>query len=173
MTEIVLQRQDKHPLTPAERRQFVDLLTRMVDGFTEGDKRALRAVLTSWNTMAPGELSTIDARVERLPETHRRHMSMETKFFQAQDAFEHERAFRDWLKVGACWVDWQGKEGELVAVPKSINYTDVDELAMREIHLAMVAFLRKPESAVKLWPHLTSERARHEMVEGLLKGYGE
>jgi len=36
----------------------------------------------------------------------------------------------------------------------------------------MVAYLRTPEAAMKLWPNI-SDRAREEMVNGLLKGYGE
>jgi len=171
-TEILLMRQDTQPLTESERRTFWSLLMRMADGASDPDRRAWRGLWSTIRNMEPGEMTALRVHVDRLPQTHRRHFALEQDFFQAQEAFEHFGAFRDWTKIGAYFVEWQGEEGKAVPVPKSINWTDVDELTMREVHLAIVAFLRKPESAVKLWPHLT-DRARTEMVEGLLRGYGE
>lgn len=171
-TEIMLMRQDHVELTQKEKSEWWRVMCKLVDGFSEEDKRAWRGLLGSLAAMEPGEMTALRVHVPRMSGTHKRHMSMETKFFEAQEAFDNVDAFRDWLKLGAYFIRWEGQEGQLVPVPLSMNWSDLDELRMREVHLKMVAYLRKPEAAIKLWPHL-SDRAREEMVNGLLKGYGE
>lgn len=172
MTQIILTRQDTQPLTDNERRQLAALMFRVMDGHSEADRRAWRALWGAWRTMEVGEMAAVDVRVERMTPTHNRHFSLESKFFANQEQFANFKAFREWLKVGAGFVEWTGQEGALVAVPRSMNWVDVDELELREVHLAMVAFLRTPAAAAALWPGLT-DRAREEMVQGLLAGYGE
>jgi len=171
-TEITLMRQDRVDFTPAEKSAWWRVMCDLVDGFGEADRRAWRGLLGSMAHMEPGEMLALRVHVPRMSATHKRHMSMESKFFAAQEVFDIEEAFRDWLKLGAYFVDWTGKLGELVPVPRSLNWSDVDELELREVHLRMVAYLRTPEAAMKLWPNI-SDRAREEMVNGLLKGYGE
>lgn len=171
-TEIVLMRQDRTEFHPKEKQVWWRTMCDLVDGFSEDDRRAWRALLGAMANMEPGEMLALKVHVPRMSGTHKRHFSMEGKFFAAQEVFDNEEAFRDWLKVGARFVEWVGEEGQLVPVPRSLNWTDIDELEMRRIHLRMVAFLRKPEASARLWPHLT-ERAREEMVNGILKGFDE
>lgn len=171
-TTIILTRQDTQPLTEQERRQLAALMFRVMDGHSEADRRAWRALWGAWRQMEVGEMSAIDVRVERMSGTHRRHFSLEQKFFNAQETFALLKGFRDWLKVGAGFIEWRGEAGGLVAVPRSLSWDEVDELELREVHREMVNFLRTPEAAEKLWPGLT-DRAREEIVQGLLSGYNE
>lgn len=171
-TEIMLMRQDRVELTQKEKSEWWRVMCKIVDGFSEADKRAWRGLLGAMAGMEPGEMTAIHVHVPRMSPTHKRHMVMEGKFFASQEAFDEEEAFRDWLKLGAYFIEWVGRDGELVAVPRSLNWSDIDELEMREVHLRMVAFLRKPVAAATLWPHL-SDRAREEMVNGILRGFGE
>ncbi len=171
-TEIVLMRQDRTEFNPKEKQVWWRTMCDLVDGFSEEDRRAWRGLLGVLASMEPGEMLALRVHVPRMSSTHKRHMAMEGKFFAAQEAFENPEAFRDWLKLGAYFIRWEGEDSQLVPVPLSLSWTDIDELRMREVHLKMVAYLRTPEASAKLWPHLT-ERAREEMVNGILKGFDE
>lgn len=172
-TAILLVRQPQRTFTDEERRTAWRVLTGIIDGHNDIDKRAWRGLIGSWFKLEEGEMSEVRVHVPRLPGTHRRHMLIEQKFFDSQETFTNfETGFRDWLKLGAGFITWAGEEGKLVPVPRSVNWNDLDELAMREVHLNCIAYLRTPQAGATLWPHL-SERARHEMVNGILKGFSE
>jgi hypothetical protein len=104
---------------------------------------------------------------------HRRHFLIEQRLFDAQERFEDFEQFRTWMKVGAGFVDWlPGPKGAVVPIPKSMSYTSLDEDGMRELHEAIVAFMRTPRVAKVLWPHLGGS-AGSDMVERVLLEFDE
>lgn len=173
-TSIVLVRQDHRVPEKRDADAARRVLFGIVDGLTEADQRAWRATVNAWFRMEPGECSNIDVTVERFGPFHRRHMAMEQAIFNAQEVFEDFKAgFRDWLKIGAGFVDWDfGADGVMQCKPRSTSYDEMDDIAMREFHHCCIRFLASPRAMDYLWSHL-SERARHEMMTGLLKGFRE
>lgn len=171
--QIQLIRQQWRAISPHEAEVARRVMFGMVDGLNEDDKRAWRGL---WNTlfrMEPGEIVVLHGTMDRSGPFHRRHMSLETKVFNTQEQFsEFGAGFRDWLKVGAGHVEWRAVDGTLTAVPKSTSYDEIEELEMREFHYNAITFLRTEAARQKLWPHL-SDRAAKEMIEGVLKEYGE
>lgn len=146
-------------------RRFLFDCFRGADEQNEGRWRRLWSRF--WNA-APGQLFQLDNLVERSSDFHRRHMAIEQRLFDSQDAFLNLPALRAWLKTGAAFVNWEhdGKGG-LVAVPRSTSYEKCSDDEMRELHDAMLAFLRTPAAQEKLWQHLAPAR-RAVMLESVL-----
>lgn len=97
-------------------------------------------------------------------------MAIEQAIFDGQERFSDFNQFRNWLKIGAGHVDWMpGAKGGIVPLPKSISYADLEEDEMREVHEAMMAFLRGPHAAPYLWKHLGDEAG--EMMLSILRGF--
>lgn len=116
----------------------------------------------------PGEVFTFRNITERSGPFHRMHMRFEQTLFDRQERWPHLNGMRDWLKVGAGWCDWApGPRGGIVPVPRSLSYEDCSDDEMREVHEAMVAFLRTPHAQKFLWPHLKAAQ-RSEMFEAIL-----
>ena len=121
----------------------------------------------------PGELFQLDNLVERSRSFHGRHMAIEQRLFDSQDYFVNLPALRDWLKVGAAFVTWEPDgRGGIVAVPRSTSYEKCSDDEMRELHEAMLAYLRTPGAQEKLWRHLAPAR-RAVMLESVLADRGE
>lgn len=173
MSEIMLVKQDPTVIAPADAEAARRVLFGMVDGLGERGKKQWRRFFNMVMRLEPGECVEIHTHKERIGLHHRRHMLMEQRVFEAQERFEHFKAFRDWLKIGACYCDWYpGPKGGVIAVPKSISYTALEELAMQEVHENMVAFLRTGHAGKTLWKHL-SEPMRIEMIESILEDLKE
>jgi len=116
----------------------------------------------------PGEVFELASVVERSGQFHRRHMALEQRLFDHQERWLTLTAMRDWLKTGAGWVEWlPGGRGGIVAVPRSTSYEACSDDEMREVHEAMLAFLRTPHAQRFLWPHLVPT-ARAAMLESVL-----
>lgn len=158
-----------------------------LDGFSEFERSVIRRFLFDcfrgldeqnegrwrrwWSRLwhaEPGQVFQLENVVERSGDFHKRHMAIEQRLFDSQDAFLNLPALRDWLKVGAAFVTWEpdGKGG-IVAVPRSTSYGKCSDDEMRELHDAMLAFLRTPASQEKLWQHLAPAR-RSVMLESVL-----
>lgn len=174
MSEIVLVRQDATDIPEADREAARRVLCGAIDGLGEKGKRQWRRLLKDLFAMEPGECMTLQRNKQRSGPFHRRHMAMEQRFFEAQERFtSFDPGFRDWLKIGAGHCEWvPGPRGGIVPIPLSISYSDMDEDAMREFHIACVAFLRQDYAQKTLWRHLTVLQ-RQEMVEALLLEFGE
>lgn len=173
MSAITLVRQESAEITEAEREVVRRVLFGTIDGLGERGKRQWRRFFNTVLRLTPGELVDIRTHKERSGPFHRRHMLMETRFFQGQERFEEFEQFRNWLKVGAGHCDWfPGPTGGVVPVPKSIEFARLEEADMRELHNAMVHFLRTPHAIKTLWPKLP-ESQRHEAVEALMTEFGE
>lgn len=150
-----------------------DFLFGILDGFTKDDKRAWRRFWKRLTTAAPGEMVNIEMVFPRSGPFHRYHMAMEQAVFDAQEKFSDFEMFRDWLKIGAGWVEWvPGAKGGIVPLPKSISYAKVDEEEFRRYHDKVFGFLRGEHAAPYLWKHLPEDQA-HEMMETILRGFEE
>lgn len=176
MTEIVLVKQNRTPIAEADREAARRVLFGAIDGLSEAHRKAWRRM---WNwfflSAEPGEMLEIVTHRERLGWFHRRHMALEQRVFDAQEAFEHFHQFRAWLKIGAGFVDWVPSPvvvGELVPVPKSLGYGTLDQDAMEAVHTDMVAFLRTTHAASVLWPHQSAFDREHA-IEMILTEFNE
>lgn len=172
MSEMTLVRGNKPQPTEKERIELLGLLYGFVDGVSERDKRAWRRLWNKIVKSTPGDVFTIWRHQRRSGPFHRRHMKMETEIFQAQEVINDFTQWRIWGKVGAGFVDWFPVGGQIVPIPKSISYADCDEDTMREFHLSWVAFLRTPQAAEFLWPHVSRKQALLT-IETLLMEFGE
>lgn len=172
MPEITLVRTDEQiadERTLEAARRFVFGLVR---GATEKDNKAWRRF---WNMIVrkePGEIFDITAIFPRYTPFHRRHMKIEHDVFNAQERFTDFEQFRNWLKIGAGFVDWAvGPKGGIVPLPKSISYAKTEEGAFRQFHDDAMAFLRGPHAAPYLWKHLGDKA--HNMMDSILSEFNE
>jgi len=173
MSEIVLVRQGAE-IPEQDREAARRVLFGIVDGLGETNRRKWRRFFAGLMRMEPGEMTTIRTHKARSGPFHRRHMALEQAIFENQDRFENfEKGFRDWLKIGAGHCEWfPGPRGAVIAVPKSISYSELEEDDMRAFHEAAVAFLRTDHATRALWPH-APEDARAQAIEALLQEFGE
>ncbi len=174
MSQITLVKQCPSEIPEADREAARRVLFGMVDGLGDTGRKAWRRFVRSLMQMEPGEMVSIRTHKARSGPFHRRHMAIETAVFEAQEKFTNfDKGFRDWLKVGAGHCEWfPGPKGGIFPVPKSISYADMEDGEMREFHDACIAFLRTEYAQKTLWRHL-SELQRSEMLETILKGFGE
>jgi len=115
-----------------------------------------------------GEVFHIDNVVGRSGPFHRMHMAMEQGLFDRQERWANIKHMRNWLKTGAGWGTYELVNGRMKFVPKSTSYEECSDDEMREVHEAMVAYLRSPSALRKLWPHLSADQ-RSEMLETILE----
>jgi hypothetical protein len=157
------------PMLKALRR----FLFGVIDGFSKDDRRAWRSFWKRVMEMEPGEMAAAEMLFPRSGPFHRRHMVIEQTVFDAQERFNDFEMFRDWMKVGAGWVEWcAGPKGGVIPVPKSISYAKADEQEFRQFHDQSMAFLRGPHAARFLWKHL-GEQGANEMMHTILAGFNE
>lgn len=172
MTEIVLVRQPDIEITDAEKDAARRVMFGAIDGLGERGQKQWRRFMSALFRLAPGEMVTIKTHRERSGPYHRRHMAMEARIFESQVRFSEFEQFRNWLKIGAGHVDWApGPKGAVVPIPKSISFANLEDDKMREVHEAMVRFLRTEHAARALWPHLKEHAWKS--VESILEEFGE
>ena len=174
MSDITLVRQPGSEIADADREAARRVIFGIVDGLGDVGRKQWRRFWNGLFRMEAGEMVSIKTHKARSGPFHRRHMVIETAVFEAQERFENfDHGFRDWLKVGAGHVNWfPGPRGGVFPVPKSISYANMEEGEMREFHEAAISFLRTDHAQKTLWRHL-SVAQRSEMVESILRGFGE
>jgi hypothetical protein len=119
-----------------------------------------------------GEVFALKFDIIRNGTFHRRHMKLEGELFAAQEAFLSFPQFRNWLKTGAGFCDWEIVRGQRVPVPKSIAYEECDQVTMEQFHTDAITFLRTRRAQVELYEHLSPAMAE-EMIETLLARFDE
>lgn len=155
---------------PSQLEPVRSLLFGALDGFSRDDKRSWRKFWKRLFEAEPGELVTVEMRFPRCGIFHRRHMLLEQRVFDAQERFQSFEQFRQWLKVGAGWVDWcAGPKGGVVPIPRSISYASADQDEFERFHNAVVEFLRGPHAARFLWRHLGDKA--HEAMDAALEEF--
>ena len=173
MSAITLVRQQAAEITEAEREVVRRVLFGSIDGLGERGRRQWRRFISMLLRLSPGELVDIRTHKARSGPFHRRHMLIETRVFEAQERFDEFEQFRNWLKIGAGHCDWvPGPRGAVVPVPRSIDFATLEDQEMREVHDAMLHFLRTPHAIKALWPKLPDAQ-RSGAIEVLLAEFGE
>lgn len=143
-----------------------------LDGLTEEDRKAWRRFWNRVKKLQPGELVNVEAVMPRSGPYHRRHMKIEASVFDAQERFQQFEQFRNWLKIGAGWVDWcAGPKGGVVPIAKSISYAKADQEEFERYHKAVMEFLRGGHAARFLWKHLRD--GADAMMDRILAGFEE
>lgn len=171
MSKALILRDRSVELTPAERVAATKALQQGLRGVDEKNDRRWKRFLRQVFSLEDGEIAEIGTRIPRSGPFHRFHMAIEQAVFDAQERFTEFEQFRNWLKIGAGHVTWvPGAKGGIVPLPKSISYAELDDGEMREVHDAMLAFLRGPHAAPYLWKHLDADEAA-EMLEAVLRGF--
>jgi hypothetical protein len=171
MSAINIMRTDK--AMPENLDAASEFLFSVFDGFNRQDRAAWRRFWKRLRNMEPGEMALIEAKLPRSGPYHRRHMKIEQTVFDAQERFQHFRAFRDWLKIGSGHCEWvPGPKGAIIPIPDSTSYASMDDEAFRVFHENAVKFLRGDRAADVLWPHLKGARAA-EMMDAVLVEFNE
>lgn len=120
-----------------------------------------------------GEMFNLETVFPRYTPFHKRHMKIEQDVFNAQERFKDFEQFRNWMKIGAGFVDWvPGAKGGIVPLPKSIAYASIEEQEFREFHEDVMNFLRGEHAAYYLWKHLGREGAA-DMMDAVLQEFNE
>lgn len=142
--------------------------TGKLTGFGEKHRKAYARFRKVIDELQPGELFTLDYWFPRNRKFHGKHFIMLTKIFDAQERFENEDALRMWLQIGAGHCEYvPGKHGSLIAIPKSIAWSQMDDVDFESHHREVKKFLRDKHARSFLWPHL-SDQASYDMVEAIL-----
>lgn len=142
-----------------------------LQGFGERGERAYNRFLSDVRALEPGELLAFSYKVPRSGPFHGRHFRMLGFVYDAQDRFTDELHFRKWGEVGAghCELLPDGS-GQLVAVPKSIDYESLDQVEFEPIHRDVKCFFRSEHARRHLWPWLT-DQLTYETMEILLQEF--
>ena len=158
---------------PQFEREIVSrFLFEHIKGLDDKHNRRWRRLWRQGWHAEPGEVFHFQVIRDRSGPFHRRHRAVVQRLFESQEKFTNIDALHDWLKVGACWVDWGvGRGGAPVAIPKSTSFEACSDDEMKELHTAAVDFLHTPRAQRKLWPHIKSP-ARAEML-GIILREGE
>jgi hypothetical protein len=174
MTDIVLVKQNRVPISEADKEVVRRVLFGVIDGLSPEHKKAWRRMWNWFLTKAePGEMLELQTHRERLSWYHKKHMALEQAVFQSQERFVIFDAFRDWLKVGSGHVDWcAGPRGGVFPRPKSISYAKLEQDEMEKFHNAAVEFLRSDHAQKYLWKHLPPLQ-RDAAMNLLLSGFHE
>lgn len=173
MAEItVVRHQDRH-FTDAEKDIARRVIFGHIDGLGESGKKQWRRLWNGLFKLEEGESVTFVTNQQRTGWYHRKHMKLEQTLFESQERFDNFDMFRDWLKMGAGFVEWfPGPKGGIVPVPKSISYANLEQAEMEIVHNDMIEFLRTAPAQKTLWKHL-GEGNRSEMMELILAGFNE
>jgi hypothetical protein len=148
------------------------VLVRGQDGHLEGlgEKNARRYERFKRHVrgMDEGETVTFHWGKPRSVRFHRLYFAFLNQLFGQQETFEDVERLRDWLTLGARYVDFvPGPDGQLCALPKSIAFHSMEDLEFGEYVQAVWQFLRTPQAHTYLWPAIGMQRAS-EAVERLL-----
>lgn len=173
MATISLVRQHDIQVSDSDKEIARRVVFGAIDGLGEKGKKQWRRLWNGFFKLEPGEMIEINTHQARLGWYHRKHMALEQSLFESQERFEEFDQFRNWLKIGAGFVDWYpGAKGGVVPIPKSISYAKLEQNEMESVHTEMVLFVRTPHAIKTLWPHLKGDTGA-EMIDVILSGFGE
>ena len=142
-----------------------------LEGFGQIGAKAYGKFLAATKALEIGETLQFEYRVPRAPKFHRLHFAgLIHPLFEAQEQFPDEDRMRKWIEVGAGHCDYYpGARGRMVAIPRSIDYASLDDVAFGEVHEACKAFMRTEHCRRFLWPHLKPEQTA-ETIDTILAG---
>lgn len=142
-----------------------------LDGLTDQDRRAWRRFTKKTKELEIGEFFSFDHWFPRNAALHKLHFKVVGTLFDAQEQFADPDALRGWLYVGAGYCDFlPGPTGRMVAIPKSVKWSKIDDADFEALHRKVVDFVRSEHARGFLWPHL-DEAKTYETVEILLQEF--
>lgn len=111
-----------------------------------------------------GETMQFSWRLPRSPSHHRMFFAKLGALMDIQEQFDTDERLRAWLTVGAGYADFvPGPTGRMVALPQSIAFDKLDEVAFTDLHQRVDAFLWGDHARRFLWPHM-SDLESYDMV---------
>lgn len=138
---------------------YKDETGRMV-GLGEKGRRAFEKFERKVQELEVGETMKFSYALPRSRPHHGFFFAKLTGLLERQERFNTKEELLEWIKVGAGHVDFMpGALGELVAMPRSINWITLEEQDFIEFHRAMNDFLWTEHAMAYLWPHLRFEHA--------------
>lgn len=112
------------------------------------------------DALEPGETLQFDYKLPRSPKHHRYFFWKLKGLFDRQETFEHEDDLRAWVLVGAGFCHFvPGTDGQLVAIPQSLDWAKLEEADFLEVHRRVDAFMWEIRARRVLWPHMDEERS--------------
>ena len=140
-------------------------------GWGKSGEKTYGKFLQAVRELEVGEMLAFTFKVPRAPKFHRLHFAMLRALFDAQEQFSDEYEFRKWSEVGAGHVKFvPGPTGRMVALPLSIAYEALDDVAFGELHDKVKGFMRSKHARAFLWPHLQQEQT-YQTVEIILRDF--
>jgi hypothetical protein len=137
-------------------------------GLTDKDHRAWLRFRKKIRALELGEFFSFDYWFPRNPKLHRLHFKVVGTLFDAQEQFADPDALRGWLYVGAGYCDFfPGPKGRMVAIPRSVKWSKIDDADFSDLHRKVVDFMREEHAQRFLWPHLDPDQAS-QTVEAIL-----
>lgn len=135
-------------------------------GWGEKGGRAYAKFLRAVKALENGEMMTFSFALPRSPVHHKFFFWKLRGLFNRQEQFADEKDLRDWLTTGAGFCTLlPGPDGALVALPKSLQFDQMEETEFTELNRQVNDFLWTERAQSYLWPAL-SDAQRHEMVDG-------
>ncbi|WP_422097497.1 hypothetical protein [Variovorax sp.] len=139
------------------------VLTRREDGKLAGlgdrGHRAFSKFKRAIEALPVGATLQFDYRLPRSPKHHRLFFAKVRALHDRQETFNTEEDLRMWLLVGAGYCTFlPGTDGQLVAVPQSMDWATLEEGDFVDVHQRVDAFVWEPRARRVLWPHLGDER---------------
>jgi hypothetical protein len=151
------------------------VITKNSQGKLEGiDEKGQRAY-AKWRRLVtdlePGQTLAFSYRMPRSPAHHRLFFAKLGSLLSRTEAFDDLDKLRYWLVMGAGYCDFvPGLDGKPNAIPKSLDFTQMDETEFAELHHQVNTFLWTSRAQGTLWPHL-DEEGRYRCVEHFLREF--
>ncbi len=140
-------------------------------GLGEKGSRAWSKFRRAVESLEIGETIGFEWKKPRSPKYHRLYFVMLHDLFDRQEQFPDADQLRAWLTVGAGYAEFvPGPRGRMVALPKSIAWSRMDDVEFAELVEATWRFLRTEHARRFLWPELDPAAAA-ESIDEMLAGY--
>lgn len=174
MAELMLVKQTSlEGFTEAEKEAVRKFLFGVVDGHGKQGQAMWRRWWRLITNAEVGEMFRWAMKRDRSGPYHRRTMSIIGQVFDAQERFDDDEQFLNWVKIGAGHVVWAaGPKGGVVPLPKSISYKAADQDEFMVFHAGAMKFFRGEHAAKYLWNHLQPAQAA-QMMDTILRGFDE
>ena len=118
-----------------------------------------------------GQTLSFAYRFPRSPKHHRLLFAKLQSLLQRTEAFDDLDRLRHWLVMGAGYCDFvPGIDGKPNAIPKSMDFDNMDEADFSELHRAMDAFMWTARAQETLWPALDDE-GRYKCMQSFMEAF--
>lgn len=128
-------------------------------GLDPAGQRAYARFKAAVAALQPGETMGFAFRLPRSPKHHAFFFKKLTILLERQEVLHELDKLREWLIVGAGFVDFYfGADGQMHAKPKSMDFDSMDEAEFAALHQAVDGFLYTEQAQAILWPALDANQ---------------